>query len=195
MLPDSSLRLIGARAAALGGVATIFGAIGHVEAGGSDPGPAALTLIWLGASLVSAAFLMRRAGLGRIAALLLIEQVLVHVSLMAFIGMPASPMPGMENMPGMTPPAPSMSIFPSMNMLVAHALAAFIAGLWLWRGECALWSLLTRVAITLRIAWLSPMAAPRLRSSGFARRSTTEGLAERLSREVPRRGPPRLSPL
>lgn len=189
------LRLIGTRATALGGVATIFGVIGHVQAGGSDPNAWTLAALWLGATLLSLPFLIGRVGLLLIAALLLGEQILVHVGLMALVGMPAAPM---ADMPGMAMPMPStqMSVFPSTNMLLAHAAAALIAGLWLWRGECALWSLLSRVAIRLRFRWLAPipsLAVPGLDKSSFERHSTSNGIAERLSREVPRRGPPLLA--
>lgn len=189
--------MIGARAAALGGVATIFGVMGHVHAGGSAPGLAGIAWVWLASSVLSIGFLIRRAGLMRIASLLLAEQVLVHVGLMWLVGMPnpgpMQSMPGMADMPGMmSMPAPHASPLPSLSMLAAHALAAAIAGLWLWRGECALWSLMGRVVVGLHLDRhepITPATAPDLRIE--------TGIfvcwGSRIAREVPRRGPPQVA--
>lgn len=200
MLADPRLRYLGARAAALGAVATTFGVMGHVQAGGSAPNPLTVSEIWLVAAVLSAAFLLRRAGLLRIAALLLGEQLLVHVSLMWLVGMPAPPAPmmpampgmsGMAGMPGMAMPAtaPSMSAMPSMSMVAAHALAAMIAGLWLWRGECALWSLLGKVGAALSVRWLAP-ATPFAVLDLRIEAQTLPSWGIRIAQEVPRRGPP-----
>ena len=201
MHPRSSLRLVGVRACALAAVATTSGVLGHVHAGGSAPGLAQVLGLWLAASALSAGFLIRQVGWVRIVALLLGEQLLVHAGSMWVAVHSGSSMPAMANMPGMAgmsgmPGMHSMSPIPSPSMIAAHALAAAVAGLWLWRGECALWALLALAGASVRVLWrrvvIRPLRAmPALRVALDVR--STWGL--RIAREVQRRGPPRLAAL
>lgn len=192
MHPRAQVWLLGVRACALGGVAAAFGVFGHVHAGGGAPGAAQVVTLWLAASVVASGFLMREAGWLRIVALLLAEQLLIHLGLMWMVGMPSMPgMPGMRAMAGMDMPAMRpMSVLPSGGMLAGHALAALIAGLWLWRGERALWTLIALAGASLRVLWrrfvITPVALPAVRTA-------TELLplwGLRVAREVSRRGPP-----
>ena len=194
MHPLPRLRLVGARACAVAAVATVFGVIGHVHAGGGDPYLMPALGLWLVASALSAAFLVREAGWLRIAALLLGEQLVVHVGLMRLAD--PAPMPAMGGMPGMSgmPAMSQMSVLPSPSMVLGHALAAAVAGLWLWRGERALWALLTLVFERVRTSWLrvDPLGRlPEVAITVMLRPSW--GL--RIAREVPRRGPPCLMAL
>ena len=190
----SPILLLGARACTLGGVAAASGVIGHVHAGGVVPTLNQLLVVWLASSALSAGFLLREAGWLRIAMLLLGEQLLIHTSLMWIVGMPRMSMPGMASMPGMR----DMSVLPSLDMLAAHAAAAAIAGLWLWRGERALWTLVA-LAGTVLDRWWRPMMISPPPSASLADAHDSTGLLSpwgpRLAREVPRRGPPRIAVL
>lgn len=194
MHPLPRLRLVGARACAVSAVATVFGMIGHVHAGGGDPHLMPVLGLWLGASVLSAAFLVREAGWLRIVALLLGEQLVVHVGLMRLADLGS--MPAMGGMPGMTgmPAMSQMSVLPSPSMVLGHALAAAVAGLWLWRGERALWALLTLVFERVRTSWLR--VDPLGRLPGIPINVMPRPLwGLRIARDVPRRGPPRLAAL
>jgi len=197
MHPRPRLPLLGARACALGLVAACVGVWGHVHAGGGDPSPAQLLLVWIAASALSAGFLLREAGWVRIAALLLGEQLLIHTALMWMVGMPASSMPGMASMPGMGPMSGhDLSPVPSAGMLVGHAAAAAIAGLWLWRGERAMWTLIALAGASLRVLWrpcvvaaMPAVSVPRVEADLLP----LWGL--RRASDVNRRGPPALAAL
>lgn len=199
MHPPARLGIVAVRACALAAVATAFGVIGHVHAGGSGPGLSQVLGLWLAAAALSFAFLMREVGWIRIAVLLLGEQLLVHASLMWVVdnhGSPMSAMAGMPAMAGMSGMS-GMSAVPSPTMIAAHGLAAMVAGLWLWRGECALWALLTlageSLQVLLRRMAIRPLTQhrlPTLRVVGFR---SLWGM--RIAREIPRRGPPRLATL
>ncbi|MGN6721154.1 MAG: hypothetical protein ACTHJM_00915 [Marmoricola sp.] len=191
MHPGPPLRLVGARACALGLVATVGGVWGHVHAGGGVPDLLQLVRVWLAASALSAGFLLREVGWLRIASLLLGEQLLIHTTLMACGGMPAS-MPGMADMPGMPGMSSThMSLVPSVGMLVGHAVAAAVAGLWLWRGERTAWMLIALAGASLRILWRHCLIVPVPRASVptvDADLLPLWGLCR--ARDVSRRGPP-----
>lgn len=199
MHPHPRLRLVGVRACALAAVATTLGVLGHAHAGGSAPGLMQVVGLWLTASVLSAGFLMRQVGWQRIVALLLGEQLLVHASSMWLAGPSTADMPSMPDMPGMAMPGMhTMSAIPSPSMIAAHALAAVVAGVWLWRGECALWALLALAGESVRILWrrvvIGPVRVRPLPALGVALEiRSLWGL--RIAREVPRRGPPRLATL
>lgn len=191
-------RLVVARACVLGGVATAFGAIGHLHAGGGDPRTLGVVAVWLAASALSALFLIAEAGWVRITALLLGEQLLVHTGLMwmASAGSSMPPMPDMPSMPGMgpMPTAAPMGMVPSGGMIAAHGLAALVAGLWLWRGERTLWALLALAGTSLRVIAGYVAIAPATPPAFVDLRWGTTGASPwdpRIAREVPRRGPPR----
>lgn len=193
MHPRPRLPLLGARACALGLVAASVGVWGHVHAGGGDPSLAQLLLVWVAASALSAGFLLREAGWLRIAGLLLAEQLLIHTALMWMVGMRGSSMPGMASMPGIAGMSGMREVtpVPSVNMLVGHAVAAAIAGLWLWRGERAVWTLVALAGTSLRVLWrwcvvtaIPAVPVPRVEADLLA----LWGL--RRARDTSRRGPP-----
>ncbi|MGN6161007.1 MAG: hypothetical protein ACTHOG_04810 [Marmoricola sp.] len=192
MHSPARLRLVGGRACVLGGVATAAGAVGHVHAaGGQAPGLPPLLVSWLLASVVSALFLGRQVGWALLSALLLGEQLGVHAGLMLWATPSASSMPGMADMPGMAMPMPAMSAIPSPAMVGAHLGAAVLAGLWLWRGERALSTLLGLVAGTIQLLWCRAVVGP---PSPVARMNVCFDLQSwwevHLARGMPRRGPP-----
>ncbi|MEU6848877.1 hypothetical protein ABZ901_02930 [Actinacidiphila alni] len=121
-------------------------------------------------------------------------------------------MPGAHTMAGMSmgvpvsPGALALHILPSPWMLVAHAVAAALMGLLLWRGEVALWILTARPvtvvvprSLTALRAVLRVLAAvggaadnARLRVAASAVRDVTGSrwASPDLRQPVVRRGPP-----
>lgn len=192
MHPGALLRLVGVRACAVAGVATIFGVMGHLHAEGGDPGVSELLAIWLATTALAAGFLIREAGWLRIAVLLLGEQLLVHTSLMWVAvreARPMSDMPGMAGMQGMH----HMNVLPSPTMLAGHGVAAAVAALWLWQGERAFWALLTIAGDSLRVLLRGGTARPLMpdaTSGPLGSDDLRPSWGVLLAREAPRRGPP-----
>lgn len=202
MQPSAHLRVVGVRAAVVGGIATLVGVLGHLRAGGATPDVPQLCGLWLLCGLVSAPLMMRPAGWLRLTSVLLVEQVLVHAGLMAVaMGSQATapgmqPMPSMSGMPGMqgmtATSMPSMSPVPSPQMLMMHSLAAAVVGLWLWRGECALVRLIRRARVSIGLLWpivLVRRAAARRRAVAV-RIDLLPLWGLRCAHTVQRRGPP-----
>jgi hypothetical protein len=178
--------LLGARSCVLGGVATTFGVFGHVHAGGGDPTAAQVLGVWLAASVLCGGFLMREAGWFRIAALLLVGQLLIHVGLMWMVSMPT--MSAMPGMPGMA--MPGMSLVPSGGMVAGHLVAAAIAGLWLWRGERALWSLIAQAGGSFLLLRRPFVAVSVTLPDVYIATDLLPLWGLRVTRHVGRRGPP-----
>ena len=173
-----------ARAGVLGVVAVSLASAAHLLAGGVVPSAAALALIAGVVAASSAPVLGVRASTRRIVALVLAQQVALHV-LFAYIGlasgrmvMGSAPMamPGMH-MAGMGG-ATSLTHGPSVSwsmlsghlmgdlgtgrgaaMTVTHLAAAALVGWWLAVGERLLWSLVIMLAAAGAAALLRGAAA------------------------------------
>ncbi|WP_406314624.1 MFS transporter [Streptosporangium sp. NBC_01639] len=86
--------------------------------------------------------------------------------------------------------AHTSGLAPSVGMLVAHAWAAGLTALWLDRGEAALWGLLRRLAVRLRlvlVAYLQPVHKP---VAAVAAPEPGRLRSALLASAAPRRGPP-----
>ena len=78
--------LLWGRAAVLALVVVVAGAVSHVSAGGLLPHPAMLGLVLVAVTVLGARFLLRPAALGRVVALVVVGQGLVHVLLSGLAG-------------------------------------------------------------------------------------------------------------
>jgi hypothetical protein len=111
---------------------------------------------------------------------------------------PAVSTPGMGAMPGMAGPGHGGAMHEwSAGMLALHAAVALVCGLWMWRGEVALyrmlrclaWVLAAPLRYVLAVCGLALPPAPRVRADRAARPRPVEVL---LRHAVVRRGPPPL---
>jgi hypothetical protein len=131
------------RALLLATVALLAGGLAHLSAGGALPGALGLATLLVLGTAVSAPLLGTRASTRRVVLLLVLGQTAVHAVLTAASGHHEAEPPG----PVMTGPAlwlhhlgedltPAHAV-----MALAHGAAAAAVGLWLARGEDALWLL------------------------------------------------------
>jgi hypothetical protein len=179
-----------ARAAVFAVVCLGLSAAAHLMGGGSVSAPVAAAGLLLAFGAAAAAS-GRERPLAVILPLLAAAQAALHV-LFSLSHAPAvhEALGAAHGVLGHVHGEPGPGLAPSVGMLVAHAWAAGLLGLWLARGEAALWGLLHRLAARLCrvvLAYLRPvhepvavLAAPepgRLRSAVLAH-------------AAPRRGPP-----
>lgn len=210
-----------ARSAVFAGVCVVTSALGHAMMSGS-PMPAwavgyALAGVTAGAWWLTG----RERGALVVTGSTVVTQLALHVVFMLSqmvhgTGIPTTGPAAMPGVPGMDPALyggtaasgssavahPGMGMGShewSTGMLLAHTLAALVCGLWLWRGEAAVYrlgrALATFLAAPLRRA-LFAFAAPRPRKAPRTR--AVAAPAARLGHwalrhSVIRRGPP-LSP-
>lgn len=162
MLASLPLRL--ARAAAFAVVCLGLAVLAHVFAGGSVPVPSVLSgfALSFAAALALAA---RERGFWTVAGLLTAVQVVLHLQFTASHGA-ADLLPALEPLaPGCLDLLPGASahghagsgLVPGLGMLVLHSFAVVLTALWLARGEAALWALLRRLAVRLRLVWPAPL--------------------------------------
>ncbi|MFI6506381.1 MFS transporter [Streptosporangium sp. NPDC050855] len=81
-------------------------------------------------------------------------------------------------------------LLPGLGMLVAHGWAVGLTGLWMARGEAALWALLRRLGVRLRrvlIVFVTPVHVP-FPATGTAEPGVLRSAV--LRHAVSRRGPP-----
>lgn len=181
--------LLWSRALILGVMATGLGAVGHVGADGMLPGLGTLATLLVVMVALSALLLLRPASGLLLALSLSAGQAVVHVVLTAAAGhVGDSTMTGMsgttgghEHMQasGVSMSALSAHVVGHAPMMAAHITVAALVGLWLARGESALWTLIALAARRL-------VAAPRVLAVVDAR-------VRRLMTPTPRpAGPPSL---
>ena len=170
-----------ARTAVFAAVCLALGVAAHVLGGASVP-PAAG--VWAFGLSFAAAYPLagRERSLTVILPLLAALQVLLHLmfSLSHAVLAPDGPATAQHLHSGLVA---------GLGMVVVHGWAAVLTGLWLARGEAALWALLRRLAVRLLVLWLplpvTPFATPLCTTEPPILRSAV------LRHVVSRRGPPR----
>ncbi len=131
------------RALLLATVALLAGGLAHVSAGGELPGALGLAMLLLLGTTVSAPLLGTRASTRRVVLLLVLGQTAVHAALTAASGHHEDGPSG----PVLTGPALWLHHLGEdltaahAVMALAHGAAAAVVGLWLARGEHAVWLL------------------------------------------------------
>ncbi len=196
---SSTVRASGAllwlRAALLATVALGAGTLAHLGADGLLPGPSALLVLLVCCTAAAAPLLRTQASTVRVVLLLVLGQAVVHGALTALAGhrddlvLPATaalPMPRWmlhltEDVTG-----------PHAAMALAHAAAAAVVGLWLARGEHAVWTLVRLAGRSLALPG-GPAALPVV--AGPSRAVPTDHTllplpSRTLGRTLRRRGPP-----
>jgi hypothetical protein len=207
------------RALTLASVMLAGGLTGHLAAGGVAPASSVLLPVFVLLTAAIAPLLGAPASTPRVVALLTAGQGLLHVVLQV-LGGTAMEITGHSMLKAAGPDDAVtahllahgaatttggwMALLgsPHLSMLLAHAAAASVAGVWLAAGERAAWTVVAVAAlpvvdawIRLRelaragaVAWAVPRqpALPRWSHQVSARPSTWAG------RGVSRRGPPRL---
>jgi hypothetical protein len=150
------------RAFLLATVALLTGGLAHLSAGGELPGaPGLATLLALGTA-AGAPLLHTRASSRRVVLLLVLGQAVVHAVLTAASGHHE------EEPAEIVPPGPALWLHhlaedltaPHAVMALAHAAAAAVVGLWLARGEHAVWLLvaLAGQALAPLVRWPGAVA-------------------------------------
>jgi hypothetical protein len=208
------------RALTLASVLLGSGAAGHVAAGGSAPATSVLLPVFVVLAAAMVPLLDAPASTRRVTGLLIVGQGVLHVLLQVLGGSAAVEVAGHSMVVPGTGADPfsshlvhgvaSTSIDSSwvfvtgehLAMLLAHAAAAVVVGLWLAAGERAAWTLVSVAALPVVDAWITlreltacaavalvvarPAALPCWTPQAAGRPSRWAG------RGVSRRGPPRL---
>jgi hypothetical protein len=192
--------LLWCRAAALALVTLLAGTLAHLGAAGLLPPPLAMAALLGGGTVLAAPFLRAEASAPRLVLLLVLGQALVHTVLTALAGHHQEAA-GHLGRAGHSHRAGGPEWLEHLTsdlsgthalMAVAHAAAAAVVGLWLARGERALWSLLRHVGHALlprvrRVTGPTPVGRARVVPAPAVRRPA--GLLA-LTTELRRRGPP-----
>lgn len=216
---NSALRWV--RALTLASVMLGSGIAGHAAAGGLVPATSTLLPVFVLFTAAIAPLLDAPASTRRVTALLLLGQVSVHVLLQVLGGSVAIDVSGHStavhtgaagepvtaHLGHTVSSAPTDSLTtlmtaPHLGMLLAHAAAALVVGLWLAAGERAAWTLVSLAALPVVDAWVTlrklsaavqvevvvtrPVPCPGWDCQARVRPATWTG------RGVSRRGPPRL---
>lgn len=195
--------LLWARATVLALVALLTGSSAHTSAGGLLPGWPVLGLLVVATAAAAVPLLARPASRRRVVALTVGSQALIHAALSLTAGHrlpPASASASGQaahahDPPGLLESAVHIAVDltgAEAPMVLLHLTASAVVGLWLARGERALWSLL---AIVLRL--VAPPAVPcaaltPVDSLVVARAPRPAERLHLLARVVVRRGPPAL---
>ncbi len=217
-----------ARALLLTLLVVFLGAAGHVTADGLLPGAGVLLLVVVVGSVVSAALLARPASTSRVVALLVLGQAAVHLVLSASAGhvgdapgaartavtgggaLPlvegrrvGSLQDAYEGAGHATPVLPTGHLVEHLAshapMMLAHALAAVLVGLWLAAGERALWTLVALAStavlrpVSLLVALAGAAMVPSVRPTPRFAEVPRPRVPVLLARCVVRRGPPLLA--
>lgn len=183
-----------ARSAVFACVCVVASALGHAMMSGSSMPAWAVGYAFAGVTAGAWWLTGRERGAVVVTGATVVTQLVLHVVFMLSqmvhgTGMPATGSTAMAGMPGMNPasyggpvtgsPAATHAGMGmgshewSTGMLLAHTLAALVCGLWLWRGEAAVYRLGRALAIflvaPLRRALLvfaatRPRKAPRTRA-------------------------------
>jgi hypothetical protein len=206
-----------ARSAVFAGVCVVTSALGHAMMSGSSMPAWAVGYAFAGVTAGAWWLTGRERGAVVVTGAAVVTQLVLHVVFMLSqmvhgTGLPASGPTAMAGMPGMNPAlyggtasgSPTVSHAGmgmrshewSAGMLLAHTAAAAVCGLWLWRGEAAVYrlgrALATFLVAPLRVALLvyaatGPRKAPRTRAVATP---TTQLGRWALRHSVSRRGPP-----
>ncbi|MEO3794625.1 MFS transporter [Nonomuraea sp. B10E15] len=167
-----------ARTAAFAAVCVTLAALAHVLGGGAAPAPWTAALGLAGVSALGLALCGRERSAPTINLVLVGAQLGLHE---LFAGEGASYVSVHGHAQG--------GLAVGTGMLLTHLTATLITGLWLSRGEAAIWSLLRRIGRRL-VLLLAPAAAPSARPAAPIVRSRVVPLQPGFRHCVARRGPP-----
>jgi hypothetical protein len=186
-------RVLWPRAVIVGLLTTALGGVGHASAAGRMPGATTMGFLLLSMVVLSAPLLVRQASGLRLASMLGAGQALVHLVLTATAGHATGHAAHATTSAGDGLVATlGAHVAGHAPMMAAHAGAAALVGLWLARGERALWTVIRVWVRRLRLD-LSPRAhhttAPSALGS-LARHYPRVRVALRQSLPSARRGPP-----
>lgn len=200
------------RAVVLALVTLVSGSVAHTSADGLLPGWPVMVLLLVASTALCEPLLQRPASTVRVVAVAVGAQTAVHLALSATAGHRGGPVAPTAPLPPVTlgrshaaadlsashvaGTAPSSAetlghLAADLPMMLLHLAAAAVVGLWLARGERALWTLLTLV-------WrFVALPAPTVTLTGLRRvvvrrRTPPVRLLRALSLVVTRRGPPAL---
>lgn len=206
-----------ARSAVFAAVCVVTSALGHAMMSGSSMPAWAVGYAFAGVTAGAWWLTGRERGAVMVTGSTVVTQLVLHVVFMFSqmvhgTGLPATAPTAMAGMPGMNPASYGGTVVGagaqahagmgmgshewSTGMLLAHTLAALVCGLWLWRGEAAVYllgrALATFLVAPLRLALLvfaatRPRSAPR---TGAVATPTTQFGHWALRHSVIRRGPP-----
>lgn len=188
------------RAVMLAGVTLLVGTVAHASAGGLLPSAWAMTALFAGGVLISAACLGRSASMPLLIAMVAGGQTFIHVALTVLAGHadePAQPIVWTFDGLAASGSALAADLASHVPMMTAHLVASVGVALWLAVGERALWSLLFAAAVIVLRPMLRALLALRARIvvprctvlvPGFSPEPPAQ-LAV-LARCVVRRGPP-----
>ncbi|MEW9550338.1 MFS transporter [Nonomuraea sp. NPDC050783] len=169
-----------ARTAAFSAVCVTLAALAHVLGGGSGPAPWAAGLGLAAAAGLGLALCGRERPAPVIVLVLAGAQLGLHE---LFAGGDASRVTAYVPVHGH-----GQGLAVNAGMLAAHLTATLVTGLWLARGEAALWALLRRAG--RRLALLRPAAVPAVRRCPPVVRARAVPLRPALRHCLARRGPP-----
>ncbi|MGW4120911.1 hypothetical protein [Nocardia sp. NPDC004711] len=176
------------RAAIFAVIAVAVSAAGHGHVVGHGLSFSALVVACGGTAAVAWAFADRQWGVLPIVGGLAGMQLVLHL----WFGL--APMSGghMNHVAGMSGAVSAGSSTPAM--ISAHCLAAMFCGLWLWRGERALFALLralyARFFVPLLLVYLHPSVPAGLPAGRVAEHRVPKPSETLLRHVLARRGPP-----
>ncbi|SDJ75559.1 MFS transporter [Nonomuraea jiangxiensis] len=166
-----------ARTAAFTAVCVTLAALAHVLGGGSAPEPWVAGLGLVAVFGLGLALCGRERSTAAINVLLVIAQLGLHE---LFAGEETAYVSVHEHGQG------GLAI--NLGMLLTHLTASVITGLWVARGEAALWALLRRLG--RRLVLLAPVVVPAVRPAVPVVLTRVVPLPPVLRHSVARRGPP-----
>ncbi|GAB3858983.1 hypothetical protein GCM10028801_19690 [Nocardioides maradonensis] len=196
--------LRGLRALVLAGVALALAVVAHVSAGGLLPGPWTFAIMVVACALGCSPWFGREASRTEIVALVVGGQTLMHGVMTAVAGHRGDVEPPPAT-PGGAVAHAAEHLLEELTpahapMALAHLAAAVLTGLWLARGERALWNLIRLVAqatgravfsLGLPAAPVVPFAEPRPATEPLVVTAPLQHLL--LAATHVRRGPPVMS--
>ncbi|MEV0387154.1 MFS transporter [Nonomuraea sp. NPDC050643] len=166
-----------ARTAAFAAVCVTLAALAHVIGGGAAPAPRPALLGLAGVAALGLALGGRERSAGTITIVLVGAQLGLHE---LFAGAGSAYVSVHGHAQG--------GLAVNAGMLLTHLTATVITGLWVARGEAALWSLLRRLG--RRLLLLTPVAALVPRAPGPIVHIRVVPLTPVFRHSVARRGPP-----
>lgn len=200
--PRPTAVLVWGRAFALATVGLLTGAVSHVSAGGLVPHPAVLSALLLWGTALCGPLCLRRLPTPAVVALVVAGQALCHTALSVLAGHEGSGPSALDG--GLLRHEWEHLTVQSPGMVLGHVLAAATVGLWLARGEHAVWQLLALASARTCVAaaWDRAVSGLRTALRGLAEAARRAASAlppparptgpPPLLRPLQRRGPPTL---
>ncbi|MEV0231248.1 MFS transporter [Nonomuraea sp. NPDC050786] len=176
-----------ARTAAFSAVCVALAAFAHMLGGGSAPAPWAAGLGLAGVSALGLALCGRERSTATVTIALVSAQLGLH-ELFAGDGGAYFSLRGLFSTEAVVHSHARGGLTVTTGMLLTHVTATLITGLWLARGEAALWSLLRLVG--RRLVLLPAIAVPVVRAAAPIVLTRVVPLQPEFRHCVARRGPP-----